>query len=77
MHNQLPQISLKLSQLRIVRHHGKALLLSSVPVDAGPELGLTTRRGRTVTHGKTLNKIVVAHKLVCIKVKWYGEARYK
>ncbi|KAI8315822.1 hypothetical protein K4K59_000760 [Colletotrichum sp. SAR11_240] len=48
-----------------------------MPVDAGPKLGLTIEQGRTVTHGKTLNKIVFAYKVIRIKVRWDGEARYK
>lgn len=48
-----------------------------VPVDAGPQLGLTIGQGKTVAHGKTVNKIVFAYKVIRIKVKWDGEARYK
>ncbi|SPO04607.1 uncharacterized protein DNG_07292 [Cephalotrichum gorgonifer] len=48
-----------------------------VPVQAGPELGVALEKHREVSHGRTVNKIVFAYRVIRIKVKGDGESRYK
>jgi hypothetical protein len=48
-----------------------------VPVETGPEIELETTSARTVSHGKSMNKIVFAYRVVKIKQKRDGEAKYK
>ncbi|UNI24608.1 hypothetical protein JDV02_010343 [Purpureocillium takamizusanense] len=43
----------------------------------GPELDIAMSPGRTLAHGLTANKIVVAYRVIRVKVKWDGEAQYK
>ncbi|KAF8867426.1 hypothetical protein BDZ45DRAFT_667371 [Acephala macrosclerotiorum] len=47
-----------------------------VPVEAGPELGLAIANARTVSHGRSTNKIVFAYRVIRIKQKRDGEAKY-
>lgn len=49
---------------------------AGVPVQGGPELDITVAGKRTVTHGRTANKIVFTYRVIRVKVKWDGEARY-
>lgn len=46
-------------------------------VQAGPDLDLTVTGKRAVGHGRTVNKIVFAYRVIRIKKKWDGEAQYK
>ena len=48
-----------------------------VPVEAGPELDLAIANARTVSHGRSTNKIVFAYQAIRIKQKRDGEAKYK
>jgi len=48
-----------------------------VPVETGPELDLAIANARTVSHGRSTNKIVFAYRVIRIKRKRDGEARYK
>ncbi|PVH69883.1 hypothetical protein DL98DRAFT_154421 [Cadophora sp. DSE1049] len=47
------------------------------PGEAGPELDMTIANSRTVDHGRTVNKIVFAYRVIRVKVKRDGEAKYK
>ncbi|KAF6809399.1 hypothetical protein CPLU01_15510 [Colletotrichum plurivorum] len=57
--------------------HGPSLKVSAsgaplgipLPVEAGPGVGVTFGRGRTVTDGPALNKTVFAYRVIRIKVK--------
>lgn len=48
-----------------------------VPAEAGPELDLAIANARTVSHGRSTNKIVFAYRVIRIKRKRDGEPRYK
>ena len=47
------------------------------PVEVGPALELETANKRTVSQGRSLNKIVFAYRVVKIKRKRDGQAKYK
>lgn len=51
--------------------------LAGVPGDAGLELDLGVANARAVAHGRTTNKIVFAYRVIRIKPRWDGVARYK
>ncbi|KAF1941677.1 hypothetical protein EJ02DRAFT_503317 [Clathrospora elynae] len=48
-----------------------------VPAEASPEVELGTTNARTVSEGRSLNKIVFAYRVVRIRVKRDGEAKWK
>ncbi|KAF1850333.1 uncharacterized protein K460DRAFT_327059 [Cucurbitaria berberidis CBS 394.84] len=54
--------------------HGPKL---KVGVKSGPEVGLELENARRVSHGRTTNKIVFAYRVIIIKRKRDGEAKYK
>ncbi|KAF6801193.1 hypothetical protein CSOJ01_11923 [Colletotrichum sojae] len=63
--------------------HGPSLKVAvsgaalGIPVEAGPEAEVILGSGRITAHGPALNKTVFAYRVIRIKVKWDGEARYK
>jgi hypothetical protein len=64
------------------RHNPKLKVTASgaavaIPGEAGLELGMTLANSRAVGHGRTANKIVFAYRVIRIKVKRDGEAKYK
>ncbi|KAH7081330.1 hypothetical protein BKA63DRAFT_206574 [Paraphoma chrysanthemicola] len=48
-----------------------------VPVAAGPEIELATGRIRSIIHGRTMNKIIFAYRVVRIKQGRNGDASWK
>jgi hypothetical protein len=50
---------------------------AGIPVEAGPELEFKVGDARIVSHGRTKNKIVFAYRVIKIKRKRDGQARYK
>jgi hypothetical protein len=48
-----------------------------IPAQAGPTFELATANARTVSQGRSLNKIVFAYRVVRIRVKRDGEAKWK
>jgi hypothetical protein len=48
-----------------------------VPEEAGPQMELSTNSARTVSQGRTLNKIVFAYRVVKIRLKRDGQAKWK
>ncbi|KAH7397167.1 hypothetical protein BKA66DRAFT_235531 [Pyrenochaeta sp. MPI-SDFR-AT-0127] len=48
-----------------------------IPVEAGPEVELATTDGRTVSQGRSVNKIVFAYRVVRIRLRRDGEAKWK
>jgi hypothetical protein len=48
-----------------------------VPAEAGPEIELSTTNARTVSQGRSLNKIVFAYRVVKIRQKRDGQAKWK
>jgi hypothetical protein len=54
-----------------------ALALTGVPIEAGPEFEIECTRGRTVEQGRALNKVVFAYRVVRIRRKRDGEARFR
>lgn len=57
--------------------HSPKLKIGVVPVQGGPEIDMTAAGKRTVVHGRTVNKIVFAYRVIRIKMKWDGQAQYK
>ena len=55
----------------------KTTTVSSIPVEAGPELDLAVANAQMVFHGRSTNKIVFAYRVIRIKQKRDGEAKYK
>ncbi|KAF1966495.1 hypothetical protein BU23DRAFT_584407 [Bimuria novae-zelandiae CBS 107.79] len=47
------------------------------PVEVGPNVELATLNTRTVSQGRSLNKIIFAYRVVKVKVKRDGEAKFK
>jgi hypothetical protein len=64
-------------------HHGPTLSIGvsasafGAPIETGPEIEIESTRSRTVAQGRALNKIVFAYRVVRIKRKRDGEAKYK
>ncbi|CAO2658330.1 Nn.00g060530.m01.CDS01 [Neocucurbitaria sp. VM-36] len=65
------------------KQHGPTLQLGvdatalGVPAEAGPEVELGVGNFRTVSHGRTANKIVFAYRVIRIKRRRDGQAKYK
>lgn len=53
------------------------MITMGVPAEAGPKLDLAIANARTVSHGRSTNKIVFAYRVIRIKRKRDGEPRYK
>ncbi|KAF1829666.1 hypothetical protein BDW02DRAFT_573767 [Decorospora gaudefroyi] len=67
---------------RAVRH-GPGLKIGfdatafGVPVEAGPEVGLEAGNSRTLSQGRSVNKIVFAYRVARIRVRGDGVAKWK
>ncbi|KAI9147009.1 Major intracellular serine protease [Paramyrothecium foliicola] len=63
------------------KSHGPSLRIMAdftpmgAPVQAGPEVGLEFANSRIIGHEKTLNKIVFAYQVICIKQKRDGRVK--
>ncbi|CZR68610.1 uncharacterized protein PAC_18509 [Phialocephala subalpina] len=64
------------------RHHPKLKVAANgtvvgFPGEAGLELDVTVANSRTVDLGRTVNRIVFAYRVIRVKLKRDGEARYR
>ncbi|PNP50356.1 hypothetical protein THARTR1_08960 [Trichoderma harzianum] len=59
-------------------HHNPKLRVAAEPTTIGGlGLDIAATNSRTVSCGRTLNKIVFAYRAIRIKLKWDGQVRYK